>query len=270
MTGKNKRETLYEKDRIVHIPLRLIAPNPAQPRRRFNQEELSELAESIRENGVLQPITVRLVGRAYFLIAGERRLRAAYMAGLLEIPCIVICADDSKAAVLALLENLQRAELSFFEEASGMERLIRSCGFSQEDIARKLGKSQSAVSNKLRLLRLGNEVMNEITEGGLTERHARAVLRLNTREERINAVRHIRKNNLNVSQTDEYIEKLLVNRDRQKEEAPRMRQYVIKDVRLFYNTLNRAVDTMRRAGVKADFEKDEDDEEIRVSIKIFK
>ncbi len=270
MTATNKREKLFEKDKIVHIPLRLIAPNPAQPRRRFNQEELFELAESIRENGVLQPITVRLVGRAYFLIAGERRLRAAYMAGLSEIPCIVICADDSKAAVLALLENLQRAELSFFEEASGMERLIRSCGFSQEDIARKLGKSPSAVSNKLRLLRLGSEVMNEICDGGLTERHARAILRLNTREERIKAVRHIRENNLNVSQTDEYIDKLLISRDREKREEPRVRQYVIKDVRLFYNTLNRAVDTMRRAGVRADFEKDEDDAEIRVSIKIFK
>ncbi len=268
MTETNKR-SLFRRERIAHIPLRLIAPNPAQPRRKFDIDELSSLAESIRENGVLQPITVRLVGRAYFLIAGERRLRAAHMAGLSEIPCIVVTADDKKAAVFALLENLQRADLGFFEEAEGLERLIRTYGFSQEDIAKKLGKSQSAVSNKLRLLRLGVDVMREIIDGGLSERHARALLRLNTHEERMDAVRYIRENELNVSRTDEYIERLLTRHDK-KEEMPRMRQYVIKDVRLFYNTLNRAVDTMRRAGVRADFKKDEDEDEIRVSIKIFK
>ncbi len=268
MTETNKR-SLFRRERIAYIPLRLIAPNPAQPRRKFDMDELNSLAESIRENGLLQPITVRLVGRAYFLIAGERRLRAAHMAGLSEIPCIVVSADDKKSAVFALLENLQRADLGFFEEAEGLQRLIRTYGFSQEDIAKKLGKSQSAVSNKLRLLRLGVDIMDEVIEGGLSERHARALLRLNTQEERMCAVRYIRENGLNVNQTDEYIEKLLT-RPAEKEEPAKMRQYVIKDVRIFYNTLNRAVDTMRRAGVRADFEKDEDDAEIRVSIKIFK
>ena len=268
---ETKCVSLFRQNKIVHIPLRLIAPNPAQPRRKFNMDELSELAESIRENGVLQPITVRLIGRAYFLIAGERRLRAAHMAGLFEIPCIVISADESRAAVLALLENMQRADLSFFEEAAGIERLIRTCGLSQEDVAKKLGKSQSAVSNKLRLLRLGPEVICQITEGGLTERHARALLRLNTQDERMSAVKYIRENNLNVGQTDDYIDRLLIKNDKERQGAEtKLRQYVIKDVRLFYNTLNRAVDTMRRSGVRADLEKDEDDAEIRVSIKIFK
>ena len=267
---ETSRKSLFKKEKIVYLPLRLISPNPAQPRRNFDMDELYELAESIRENGVLQPITVRICGNAYFLVAGERRLRASHMAGLSEIPSIVISADDKNAAIFALLENLQRANLNFFEEAAGMEKLMRVCGFSQDDVARKLGKSQSAVSNKMRLLRLGSDIMQEICDGGLTERHARALLRLDRHEEQLEAVKHIRKNNLNVSQTDAYIEQYLVKKDKGQQSEPPVQQYVIKDVRLFYNTLNRAVDTMRRAGVRADFQKDEDDSEIRVSIKIFK
>ena len=271
MQEVKKKNSLFIKDKVTYLPLRLIAPNPNQPRRRFEPGELAGLAESIRENGVLQPITVRLIGRAYFLVAGERRLRAAHIAGLTEIPCLIICADERKSALLALLENLQRENLNFFEEAAGIDELIRTCGFSQDDIAKKLGRSQSAVSNKLRLLRLGHEVIEAVVEAGLSERHARALLRLSSYDERLAAVRKISGENMNVSQTDEYIERLLVEKDR-KEHLPEKptRQYVIKDVRLFINTVNRAIGTMQKAGVKTDIERTESDDAILMSIKIFK
>lgn len=268
---KKHADILSRKDKITYLPLDRITANRNQPRRKFNSDELQELAMSIRENGVLQPITVRLVNREYCLIAGERRLRAAHIAGLREIPCIVIEADDKSSATLALLENLQRSDLSFFEEAEGIAHLMRVCGYTQEDVAKKLGKSQSAVSNKLRLLRLGQEIISKIIDSDLTERHARALLRLNTREERLAAVEHITENELNVYQTDEYIESLLSrNEDKKREQRRRKQQYVIKDVRLFYNTVDRAVDTMRRAGVRADLVRDEDETSINMSIRIFK
>lgn len=266
---KRNRDILSRKDKLRYIPLRDIQPNPHQPRRKFNSDELNELAASIRENGVLQPITVRVLDGVYYLIAGERRLRAAHMAGLCEIPCVIVNVDDRQSATLAMLENLQRSDLGFFEEAAGIERLMRTCGYTQEEAARKLGKSQSAVSNKLRLLKLPGEVISEITEGGLTERHARALLRLNTRELQLAAVRHIREKRMNVFETDEYIDLLLSSRRGGEREASK-RRYVIKDVRLFYNTVNRAIDTMRRSGLRAELHRNESDTAINMSITIFK
>ncbi len=265
---KNSRDILSRKDKLKYIKLREIMPNPNQPRRRFNSDELNELAVSIRENGVLQPISVRFADGTYYLIAGERRLRAAHIAGLGEIPCVIVNADERQSATLAMLENLQRSDLSFFEEAHGIERLMRTCGYTQEEVAKKLGKSQSAVSNKLRLLKLPSEVINEIIEGGLTERHARAILRLNTRELQLAAVKHIRERKMNVFETDEYIDLLLSSRRTEKPHSKR--QYVIKDVRLFYNTVNKAVDTMRRSGLRAELKRDESDTAINMSITIFK
>lgn len=267
-----KREDIItRKEKIIYLPLDKILPNRAQPRRRFNTEELQELAMSIRENGLLQPVTVRLVNREYILVTGERRLRASHIAGLREIPCLVIEVDDKKSASLALLENLQRSDLSFFEEAEGMANLMRVCGYTQEDVAKKLGKSQSAVSNKLRLLKLGRDIIMKISDEGLCERHARALLRLNTREERVAALNYIIENKLNVYKTDEYIDSLLSGKNNKRRELRRERQrYVIKDVRLFYNTVDRAVDTMRRSGIRADIAKDEDDTCVNLNIKIFK
>ncbi len=266
-----RHDTISRKEKIIYLPLDKITPNRAQPRRRFNSDELCELAMSIRENGVLQPVTVRLVNREYILVAGERRLRASHIAGLREIPCIVIEVDDKKSATLALLENLQRSDLGFFEEAEGIAHLMRVCGYTQEDVAKKLGKSQSAISNKLRLLKLGREIIAKITENGLCERHARALLRLNTREERSSALDYIIENKLNVYKTDEYVDSLLSGRENKKRELRRARQqYVIKDVRLFYNTVDRAVDTMRRSGIRADVARDEDESCVSLSIKIFK
>ena len=266
-----KNDIIERKDRITYLELSKITPCNTQPRRSFPVAELNELALSIKENGILQPITVRRMSRGYEVIAGERRLRAAHMAGLSKIPCLVICADEQKSATLALLENLQRQDLGFFEEAEGIARLMKVCSYTQEEAAKKLGKSQAAISNKLRLLKLGDELIKKILSANLTERHARALLRLNSREERNAALEHIIKNDLNVRETDEYIDFLT---DRRKTPArvnhKARERIVIKDVRLFYNTVGKALDTMRRAGFKTDLVRNEDDKSINMSIKIFK
>ena len=191
---------------ILEIPIIKIRPNKAQPRRLFSEEELCALSQSIAENGVLQPLTVRKVSASeYELVAGERRLRACVMAGLRKVPCILVKCSDKESAVYALLENLQRADLSFFEEARGISRLIRRYGFTQEQAARKLGKSQSTVANKLRLLRLTPEEQEWIENAGLSERHARCLLQLDDEEGRREALSKIISDSLTVRQTEELV-----------------------------------------------------------------
>ncbi len=169
-----KLKTYMETGRVVFLPLRSIRPNPAQPRRVFEQAGLQELAASILQHGILQPLSVRRVGTSYELIAGERRLRAAKIAGLEEVPCLLMSMDESQSGVAALVENLQRRDLDFIEEAQGLSRLMQLGGLSQEQAAMKVGKSQSAVANKLRLLRHSPPVLEALRTAGLTERHARA------------------------------------------------------------------------------------------------
>lgn len=250
-----------------------ISRNPNQPRRYFDPEAIAQLAESIRQYGVLNPLTVRRApGGGYELVAGERRLRAARVAGLNEVPCLVIAADNQDSSTIALVENLQRRDLDFFEEAYGFRRLIDQYGLTQEEAARKVGKTQSAVANKLRLLRLSQQNMELIRSAGLTERHARCLLRLEGEEERINATKYIIENDLNVSRSEQYIEQLL--RRRQDARAlpapgqPRKVVRLIKDVRFFLNTLNRAVSVMVDAGVGATVEQQENDDGLTLTINI--
>lgn len=250
-----------------------ISRNPNQPRRYFDPEAIAQLAESIRQYGVLNPLTVRRApGGGYELVAGERRLRAARVAGLNEVPCLVIAADNQDSSAIALVENLQRRDLDFFEEAYGFRRLIDQYGLTQEEAARKVGKTQSAVANKLRLLRLSQQNMELIRSAGLTERHARCLLRLEGEEERINATKYIIENDLNVSRSEQYIEQLL--RHRQDARAlpapgqPRKVVRLIKDVRFFLNTLNRAVSVMVDAGVGATVEQQENDDGLTLTINI--
>lgn len=250
-----------------------ISRNPNQPRRYFDPEAIAQLAESIRQYGVLNPLTVRRApGGGYELVAGERRLRAARVAGLNEVPCLVIAADNQDSSAIALVENLQRRDLDFFEEAYGFRRLIDQYGLTQEEAARKVGKTQSAVANKLRLLRLSQQNMELIRSAGLTERHARCLLRLEGEEERINATKYIIENDLNVSRSEQYIEQLL--RRRQDARAlpapgqPRKVVRLIKDVRFFLNTLNRAVSVMVDAGVGATVEQQENDDGLTLTINI--
>ena len=188
-----KLKTYMETGRVVFLPIRAIRPNPMQPRRVFRPEALDELAESIRAHGVLQPLSVRRTAGGYELIAGERRLRAAAQAGLTEVPCILLQMDDQESGIAALVENLQRQDLDFVEEAMGIAALMRAQNLSQEQTARLLGKSQSSVANKLRLLRHGEKILDAIREAGLTERHARALLKLTGEAEKQEAIGYIAK-----------------------------------------------------------------------------
>ncbi|MDR0294297.1 MAG: ParB/RepB/Spo0J family partition protein [Oscillospiraceae bacterium] len=265
-----KKHGLMESRRVHMVKTDEIRRNPYQPRSVFDEEGLNELSESIRQYGVLQPLTIRrseLGG--YELVAGERRLRASKLAGLRDVPCILLDATEKQSGVLALVENLQRCDLDFFEEAEGIRRLIRQFGLSQDEAARRLGKSQSAIANKLRLLRHPDEVTAAIRRHGLTERHARALLRIEGLEARLEAVEHIAQGKLNVAQTEEYIERLLAGAAGESEAKRGIRTlYVFKDIRLFLNTVTRAVETMRRSGVNASLDKEEEDGDIRLTIVI--
>lgn len=254
--------------RVLQIGLSSIRANPGQPRKVFDPSSLDELAESIRTYGVLSPLTVRQMQSGFELVAGERRLRAAALAGLTEVPCIVIEADNLQSSLIALVENLQRQDLGFMEEAEGLARLIRIYGLSQEEAARRVGKSQSAVANKLRLLRHPPEVLSLISEYGLTERHARALLRIENLQERALAAKTIGKRGLNVSQADQYVENLLVSHQRPSLADKIRPLYIIKDIRLFLNTLDRAVSIMHQAGVPTQLERAENENEIVLTIRI--
>jgi ParB family chromosome partitioning protein len=265
-----KKHGLMESRRVHMIKAGDIKRNPYQPRTFFDEDGLQELSESIRQYGVLQPLTVRRCETGGFeLVAGERRLRACKLAGLREVPCILLDATEKQSSVIALVENLQRCDLDFFEEAEGIRRLIRQFGLSQDEAARRLGKSQSAVANKLRLLRHPGEVTDAIRQHGLTERHARALLRIEEPEARLEMVETIAKGKLNVAQTEEYIDRLLGPQASESEAKRGIRTlYVFKDIRLFLNTVTRAIDTMKRSGVNASMDKVEEDGELRLTIVI--
>lgn len=235
---------------VLLIPSEKILPNPNQPRQVFDQGELVNLAISIRMNGILQPITVRQTEKGYELVSGERRLRASKIAGMLTVPCIVIDANTLKSAVFSLIENLQRQNLSFFEEAAAIEKLMKDFSLSQDEVARRLGKAPSTISNKLRLLTLPSEAKQVIIENGLSERHARALLKLNE-DEFMPVLNKVVEKKLNITQTETLVEDTLQNRDAPKRNTKRM----FSDVKIFLNTINHAIDTMQKAGIKADIKR---------------
>lgn len=251
--------------RVLLLPPEDIVPNPSQPRRIFEEDGLRELAESIRRWGVLQPLTVRRRGENWELVAGERRLRAARMAGLREVPCLVAAVSEEDSSLLALIENIQRRDLNYMEEAAALQKLIDTYGLSQEKVAEKLGKSQSAVANKLRLLKLSAACSQMLLEHGLTERHARALLRVEGEEARLSALRVIVAKGMNVAQAEGYIEALL---QQQPQTKPRRPSFIIKDVRLFLNSINHSMDVMRRAGVDAQCGREETEDSITLTIRI--
>lgn len=250
---------------IILLPQEDIYPNPNQPRRRFDFDELEGLAQSIRQNGIIQPIAVRVNSNGnYELISGERRLRASRLVGISQIPCIIMEASDDKSALFALIENMQRCDLGFFEEASAIEKLIVDFKMTREEVCKKLGKAQPTISNKLRLLRLPEDVRLKITQEGLTERHARALLRLTNRSQLDRALSIIADRRLNVTESEKLIEQMLSKSKNAKKSTVKL----FKDVRIFVNTLNHAVDTMRRAGIDADSAKSETDEYIEYIVRI--
>ena len=252
-------------NRVVLLDVDDILPNPAQPRQSFQEEDLAGLAASIRENGVLQPITVRKnPGREYELVSGERRLRAAKEAGLRQIPAVVIDTTARQSAIYAILENIQRQDLSVFEEARALRCLITEWGVTQEEAAQKLGKAQSTIANKLRLLALTDAEQQLIVKSGLTERHARALLKVPTPEKRMETLKYAIHSHLNVSQLEAYIAR--------SEKAPpppaKRRVLVVKDVRVFLNTINKAIDTMKSAGIPAEATRREENGCIEYLVKI--
>ena len=252
--------------RVRWLDVAEIRPNPHQPRRTFEAQGLAELADSIRSYGILQPLTVRRTESGYELVAGERRLRAAKMAGERQVPCLVARVGEEDSALLALMENLQRRDLDCWEEAEAIARLITTYNLTQEQAAEKIGKSQSAVANKLRLLRLSRAVRDSLRQKDLSERHARALLRLSDEHQQLCVLEEIARRGYNVARTEEYVEQLL---QQNRQTPPQGRAtYIIKDVRLFLNSVERGLGIMRRAGVDAQIGRSDTAEEICLTIRI--
>lgn len=262
MLRKTSR-TVLESGRVQPVRLERIRPNPSQPRRVFDPVGLQELADSIRQHGILQPLTVRKTADGLELVAGERRLRAARLAGLREVPCIILTMDEERSGVLALVENLQRRDLDYLEEAEGLARLMERYGLSQEQAAAQVGKSQSAVANKLRLLKHPPQVLEALRRTGLTERHARALLRL-PEDRRLDVIALITRRGWTVAQTEQYIEERLLE-DPPQRKTPR---YLFRDVRMFLNSLDRSLDMIRSAGIHCACGREETDREIVLTIRL--
>lgn len=250
--------------RILLIPVGDILPNPDQPRRNFDAAALRELAQSIAENGLLNPLSVELRDGRPVLVAGERRLRALRMLGWSEAPCVAVSEEQGgQNAVRTLIENMQRVDMNCFEEAEGIGRLIREYGLTQEEAAARLGCSQSAVANKLRLLRLSGSMRRRMVSAGLTERHARALLRLPDEAQREWTLDRICRDRLNVAQTDRLVDAVC------RGDPPRRRPtWIVRDVRLFINTIRHAVEVMQQAGIGATMERRETGEEVEYVVHI--
>ena len=261
-----RKKGMLDSTKVLFLPVEAIAPNPDQPRKIFSQQSLEELAASIRALGLLQPLTVRRRNDRWELVAGERRLRAAKLAGLREVPCLSLQIDSQHSSLLALVENLQRRDLDFWEEAVALERLISVNQLSQEEAAKKIGKSQSAVANKLRLLKLPPEVLELLRSGGCSERHARALLPLDSAALQMEAAQTILAEKLTVAQTEQLVQKLQTPVPSKKERPKRT--FIVKDVRLFLNTLTRGVAMMNSAGVGARCDREDLDSEILLTIHI--
>lgn len=254
--------------KLIQLPLGLIHPSPYQPRTVFDQEALMGLSESIRRNGLLQPLSVRRrPDGGWDLIAGERRLRAARMAGLSRVPCIEVRTDDRRAALLGLVENVQRADLNPFEEAEAIHRLMEEWGVTQLEVAQRLGKAQSTVANKLRLLRLTADQRRRVLAAGLSERHARALLRLEE-DRRDDALNEMIAGQLTALEAERYVDGLLEPpaTPLSDEIVRAMRIPVVGDLRIFVNTLSKAVDSIRKSGLDARSAETETEEYIQYTV----
>ena len=252
--------------KIYTLPVESIRPSPFQARTVFDEKELAGLAQSIRENGLLQPISVRKVEGGYELVAGERRLRACKLARMETIPAILCDCGDQRTAALGLLENIQREDLNPFEQAQGLRDVIALWDCTQAEAAKRLGMAQPTLANKLRLLRLSPDCVRLLREHDLSERHARALLRLTDEEDRLKALQVIAARGYNVAQSEAHIEELL--KLKQKTPPPRLPTYIVKDVRIFLNTIRHSLGLMQRAGVQADMQREDTDDGILLTIRI--
>lgn len=260
----NMFEILKKQGLVMNIALSEIIPNRFQPRRKFDEGELSALGESIRENGLIQPVSVRKIKGGFELIAGERRFRACKLIGREKIEAIVYDISDDESATWALLENLQRSDLGPFEEAEAVFKLVSAWNIPREEAARKLGLASSTLSNKLRILKLEPEVRNIITENNLTERHARELLRIEDKKGREEAAKFVAEKELSVPETVKYISRIL-EKEKPKKNRPR---YFVKDMRLFINTFEHAVEIMNSAGLCAVSTVSENEENIIYTVAV--
>ena len=251
--------------KVMLIPVENIKPNPNQPRKYFNEDKIAELSQSIKLNGLIQPIVVRQIEDGYEIIAGERRFRACKRLGYAAIAAVVKNVDTQKSAVSALVENLQRDDLSFFEEAIAIKSLIEQYNYTQTELALKIAKTQSTIANKLRLLRLDDKARNKIMEYNFSERHARALLRVDNKEMLMRVIEHIYEYELNVAQTERYIENLI---DCDGEKGKSKTLVILKDVKIFMNTIKRAIDVMKENGIDATTVMNENDDEITYTVTI--
>lgn len=252
---------------VLPVPLSKIVPNPYQPRKEFESEALSELADSIRQYGVLQPLLVA-PGKdgTYILIAGERRLRASIMAGLGTVPVIVSEYTTQQIAEIALIENLQRKDLHYLEEAEGYEKLVNTFHLTQESMAIRVGKKQSTIANKLRLLRLPVSVRNKLHDSKLTERHARVLLKLENEETQKAVLQKVLKGNLNVRQTEALVEKTLKENGKLDKKKPRI--VIVNDVRIYLNSIRDIMETVKTSGIPASMEQDMDGDDVVLTLRI--
>jgi len=264
-----KNAVLLPKQEILHLPLEKVQANPYQPRRLFDRSGLDDLASSIREYGVLQPISVRLInGYRYELVAGERRLRASRLAGMDTIPAVVINISDQDSAILALIENLQRQNLHFLEEAEGLQNLIIDYGFTQEELATRVGKNQSTIANKLRVLRLSKNVQKMLVDNDLTERHARALLKLPGEQQQMDILKKVIKYELTVRKTEELVEDVLnANKPNQEVKKTAIQPY-IKDIRILTNSIKENLEWVKKSGVNTKFDLVQTDEGYDIHISL--
>lgn len=257
-------EKEIEIDEVSRILVEDITVNPYQPRTNFNPSKITELANSIQNYGVIQPIIVRKRGKDYELVAGERRLRACKQLDMKEVPAIIKDISDLELAEIALVENLQRKNLNFIEEATAYQQIIEKFSLTQQELAKKIGKGQSTIANKLRLLTLPTEVCEKLNGENITERHGRALLKLEDSESQLSVLKEIKEKNLNVKDTERLIGKLL-----NKEEGKKSKVYTVyKDLRLFINTLNNSIDEMKEAGLKVKVEKTEEEEYVEFKVRL--
>lgn len=262
---------MQENLEIKYIEVDKIRPNPYQPRQFFEQTALQELAGSIKEHGLMQPITVRGIGDSYQLIAGERRLKASKLIGLKRIPAVITEVSNQDSAVLALIENLQRENLNFIEESQAYYDIMKDHGYTQQQLAKSIGKNQSTVANKLRLLKLPDEVIKLVLENNLSERHARALLRLPDKKLQLKALKLIISKDLNVKRTEEMIDKILISFTQEakikKEQDQKVKRF-LTDIRLFTNTITQAVDIIQQSGIDAKYTMKEQSDGYEIKIKI--
>lgn len=268
-TAAEQSQEAIRGETILELSMTDIQPNPFQPRTHFDPVQLEELSNSIRTYGVLQPVIVRMVDDHYQLVSGERRFRANALAQRTTIPALVRQLDDREVAEMALIENLQREDLNYFEEAEGYARLMQEFHITQEEVAKKMGKSQPTIANKLRLLHLSEKVRQEISVDVITERHVRSLLKLKNETLQLEALNRIYKNNLNVRQTDDLVENMLITEEKNiRAQKKKKMVKAIKDMKIFVNTIRGTVKTIQEAGLPAEVTETENDDYLEVVIRL--